>query len=109
MGIEMETARAISAEFVEKGLIDDADWLQGFILREKRRGASPRAVAEKLKFKGLAAPSIQESIKKIYPSAEEVLSLLIKKKQKGRERPQLIAYLARKGFSLPDIYNALRR
>jgi len=107
--ISVETVHRIVGDFKNSGLIDDQGWLEAFILKEQRRGISPRLLAEKLKFKGLPADLIRDALQKFYPETLEVISALIKKKQKTKDRPKLIAYLARKGFSLPNIYTALDR
>ena len=92
-------------EFKRLGYLNDGEWLKTFERQEARKGRSRKASNYKLYQKGIST--------KIEGNEEEALDLAILKKTKGEEipeenRPKLISYLIRKGFSYEKILSKLK-
>lgn len=107
---EIPEIDAIVEEFVEKGYINDDDWMRNYIRSEEGKGKGPQAIAAKLRSKGFPRHKIEELFTLLSP--DEALDVAIRKKSKGRvlegkERQKLIASLFRLGFSWDAISRKL--
>ncbi|MFN4174175.1 MAG: regulatory protein RecX [Parachlamydiaceae bacterium] len=92
-------------EFKRLGYLNDEEWLKAYERSEARKGRSKKASNFKLFQKGIHA--------KVNSCDDEALDLAILKKTKGLEiseenRPKLIAYLIRKGFSYEKVLSKLK-
>lgn len=96
---------SLISEFKRLGYLNDEEWLKAYERSEARKGRSRKASNYKLYQKGIST--------KIDGDDEEALDLAILKKTKGVEideenRPKLISYLIRKGFSYDKVLSKLK-
>ena len=100
----------IIAEYIQKGYINDDEWLQEFIRTKEAQGNSPLVIAAKLRHKGVPSTVLQAKLAGHSPAT--ALNKLIQKKTKGQtptgpDKQKLIASLMRRGFSWDAISKAL--
>jgi regulatory protein len=107
-GIPDKTARTVLDRFVEVGLIDDESLAQNFALVQHReRGLSGRAVAVKLRQRGLPDQAVESALTLIDEASERDAArrLVARKLPALRGLPpqtqmrRLIGLLARRGYS----------
>lgn len=101
----------IVAEFIEKGYLNDDEWLDNYIHSQEVRGTSPLAIAAKLRTKGVPTAILQAKLTTHSP--DTALQTLIQKKTKGHppsgpDKQKLIAFLQRRGFSWEAICRVLK-
>lgn len=109
------TAAAAVAKIKELGLTDDGAFARNYAYELiERKGASTRAAADKLREKGIAKETIAEALAPYDNSDADRAAALIEKKysyklamRSGRDAVK--AALARRGFSMRDIREALSR
>lgn len=102
-------ASLLIQEFQEKMLLDDNDWIEGFVRKEIRQKLSPRMIFAKLRLKGIPADLIQESIKNTYTKEDKLRVLrTFLEKDKLKDKRKTIAKLSRKGFHMEDILAAFK-
>ena len=107
-GVPDEAATAVLARFTEVGLIDDESFAQNMALAQHReRGLAARAVAVKLRQRGLPDSAVEAALGLIDPDSErEAARRLVARKipslrglsPETRTR-RLIGLLARRGYS----------
>ena len=117
--VPIEEADAVIARLVSAGLLDDSRYAQAFA-RSKLvgQGASSRRVAQDLARKGVAADIAKRAIAEVIAD-EEVDSRASLRKAAARKlasmgdlepivvRRRLFAYLARRGYELDEIREAM--
>jgi regulatory protein len=105
------------------GLVDDARFAYSYVLGQRARGVSRRAIVQKLKQRGVAEPIIERVLGDIDREGNEDAELRaalerVRKRRLGPHRPEAeregrflkdVAVLARAGFSLRTAYRALGR
>jgi regulatory protein len=107
-GVPGEAATAVLARFTEVGLIDDEAFAQNLALAQHReRGLAARAVAVRLRQRGLPDSAVEAALGLIDPASErDAARRLVARKMPGlrtlapeaRTR-RLIGLLARRGYS----------
>jgi regulatory protein len=117
-GIPDEAAERVLDRFVEVGLIDDAGLADGFAqAQHQERGLSGRAVAMKLRRRGVAEESVQAAVAGIDRGSEvEVARRLVERKLRSADVHQdsvaltrrLVGLLARKGYAPGLTYDVVR-
>ena len=99
---EIPEIKDITNEFIQKGYINDQEWLKDFIKSEERKGKGPRAIGAKLYTKGFPREIIEEALLNTEP-AESIQTALKKELKKGKDKPKIINALIRKGYSWDNI------
>lgn len=98
-------------QFVEKGYVNDIEWVAGFVRRSIQQKQGPKAIKMKLKAKGITTTQIDSALT-VYKSGDETkqnILKLINSRYRSRdlsdykERQKVIAALARKGYDFADI------
>jgi regulatory protein len=104
----------VIARCVRSGLVDDARFAEGRAHALRARGGSTRAIAQKLRMKGVAAPLVQEALARTDarngdddPELEAARAYARRKKLHDKEREKALASLARQGFSFHTAKRAL--
>jgi regulatory protein len=107
-GVPADAAEVVLVRFSEVGLIDDASLAQNLALAQHRdRGLAARAVAVKLRQRGLPESAVEAALGQIDPDSErEAAHRLVERKLPALQAlpPQtqtrrLIGLLARRGYS----------
>ena len=107
-GVPADAAEVVLARFSEVGLIDDASLAQNLALAQHRgRGLAARAVAVKLRQRGLPESAVEAALGLIDPDSErEAANRVVARKLPALQAlpPQtqarrLIGLLARRGYS----------
>ena len=107
-GVPDEAATAVLTRFTEVGLIDDESFAQTMALAQHReRGLAARAVAVKLRQRGLPDSAVEAALGLIDPDSEREAArrLVARKMPSVRALPaetrtrRLIGMLARRGYS----------
>jgi regulatory protein len=116
-GIPDHAARAVLDRFTEVGLIDDDALAETFALAAHReRGLSGRAVATKLRQRGIDEPVVQAAVGQIDADSERQaaralvarkLPSLVGVEPQARAR-RLVSLLARRGYSPGLAYQVVR-
>ncbi len=116
-GVPDEAAEVVLDRFTEVGLIDDAAYAQTFVqVQQRERGLAGRAVAAKLRQRGLADDIVRSAVATIDPASELASARdLVRRKLRGllrydaatRDR-RLLAMLARRGYSTGVAASAIR-
>jgi regulatory protein len=117
-GVPDQAAERVLDRFVEVGLIDDAGLADGFAqAQHQERGLSGRAVAMKLRRRGVAEESVQAAVAGIDRGSEvEVARRLVERKLRSADAQRepealarrLVGVLARKGYSPGLAYEVVR-
>ena len=117
-GIPDDAATRVLDRFAEVGLVDDAALADGMALAQHReRGLAGRAVAVKLRQRGLAEPDVQAAVAQIDADSERAAAQrLVERKlrsMRGLEPAvaarRLVGLLARKGYPSGVAYDVVRR
>jgi regulatory protein len=116
-GIPEDAARRVLDRFAEVGLVDDAALAGGFALAQHReRGLAGRAVAAKLRQRGVAEDTVQDALAGIDRDSErEMARHLVQRKLRSMSGldPQavarrLVGMLGRKGYPAGLAYDVVR-
>lgn len=116
-GVPDDAARAVLDRFTEVGLVDDASLARGFAdAAHRERGLSGRAVATKLRQRGIAEPVVQETVARIDPASERSAAFALAERKARSLRGldplvqtrRLVSLLARRGYS-PGLSYAVAR
>ena len=116
-GIPDDAARAVLDRFTEVGLIDDDALAETYALTAHReRGLSGRAVATKLRQRGIDEPTVQAAVGRIDSDSEKAAArALVQRKlpslrgvePQARAR-RLVSLLARRGYAPGLAYQVVR-
>jgi regulatory protein len=116
-GIPDDAAGRVLDRFVEVGLVDDAALADGFALAQHReRGLAGKAVAAKLRRRGIDEDAVQAALDQIdRGSEEEVARRLVERKLRSLRDVEpaiaarrLVGMLARKGYPSGLAYEVVR-
>jgi regulatory protein len=116
-GIPDDVARRVLDRFTEVGLVDDGALADGFALAQHReRGLAGRAVALKLRQRGIAEDAVQDAVAQIDRDSEQaVAQRLVQRKLRSMAglEPQvaarrLVGMLGRKGYPPGLAYDVVR-
>lgn len=112
-GFSEELAEGAVAHMKAIGFLDDGAYAEAWVQEYVRRGLSARAMAMKLREKGLSKDTVEEAIFKV-PPPDDVLDALVASKAKGQPldrnlRQKIFNFLYRRGFASADIQSALQR
>lgn len=105
----------IIEDYIQKGYLNDEEWLDSFIRIQSARNASPQSMKRRLRMKGLSIDQIEEAFDRVDLLANQqmyIKKLLetryrSKNLKDGKERQKVIAALIRKGFDFDAISQAL--
>ncbi|MFA5250422.1 MAG: RecX family transcriptional regulator [Parachlamydiales bacterium] len=95
-GFSEKTSRAVVEKGLRLGWLDDQQFLQNTIFKEKGKGYGRRAVFFKLRQLNFKEGEIQKALELFYPREEEKQNLALFKQKKGAKNP---AFWLRRGFS----------
>jgi regulatory protein len=107
-GVPAEAAHRVLARFVQVGLIDDAAVAQSFALNQHRaRALSARAVAVRLRERGIPEQLVQSAIGQIDAASEASTAVRLAQRKlrslrgadPATQRRRLYAMLLRRGYS----------
>ena len=116
-GVPDDAAERVLDRFVQVGLIDDAALADGYALAQHReRGLAGRAVAQKLRRRGVPDEALRAAIEQIDSESElDTARALVAKKRRGMsaldeqaQARRLVGMLARKGYSPGLAYRVVR-
>ena len=116
-GVPDRAAHAVLERFTEVGLVDDSALARGFAeAAHAERGLSGRAVAVKLRQRGVDEPIVQEAVSRIDPDSERAAALaLARRKMRSLagldpvvQTRRVVSLLARRGYS-PGLSYAVAR
>lgn len=102
---EVPDIEEILVDFIEKGYINDHDWLLSFIRSEESKGRGPMAISQKLRQKGYPREEIESAMPRNGSSREALDLAFAKKTRKFSDRNKIINSLLRLGFAWDDIKN----
>jgi|LakMenE18May11ns_1017448.scaffolds.fasta_scaffold9830110_2 SOS response regulatory protein OraA/RecX len=113
--ISDEIIEPLLKDLVEKGYINDREWTEGFIRSQVRKRTGIHVIKAKLQQKGIPLDQIDEALTEagVAKSQSELIKNLLETRYKSKnlnnlkQRRQVIAALARKGFSLDAIFSSL--
>lgn len=106
-GVPDDAAGAVLDRFTEVGLIDDAAVAQAYAQAQHRdRGLAGRAVATKLRRRGVAEPIVRDAVATLDPESEaEAARRLVRRRLPGMahldeaaQARRLLGLLARRGY-----------
>jgi SOS response regulatory protein OraA/RecX len=103
---EMPEIKEITDEFLQKGYLNDEEWLTRFVQEEERKGRSPRATASRLYAKGVPREVIEEALGAL-DSDKAIREAVTKHLRRGSDKKKIMAALARLGFSWEAIHKIL--
>lgn len=116
-GIPADVAQQVLGRFAEVGLVDDNALAEGFALAQHReRGLAGRAVAAKLRQRGVAEDAVHDALAHIDRDSErEVARRLVDRKLRSMAgldvqvaARRLVGLLARKGYPSGLAYEVVR-
>ncbi|MGA9856746.1 MAG: regulatory protein RecX [Solirubrobacteraceae bacterium] len=116
-GIPDEAARSVLDRFTEVGLIDDEALADTFaIAAHRERGLAGRAVATKLRQRGVAEPTVQAAVGQIDPESERSAArALVERRLRSlrgvdpsAQARRLVNLLARRGYPPGLAYQVVR-
>ena len=116
-GVPDDAAERVLDRFVQVGLIDDAALADGYALAQHReRGLAGRAVAQKLRRRGVPDDTLQAALEQIDSDSElDTARALVAKKLRGMsaldqqaQARRLVGMLARKGYSPGLAYRVVK-
>ena len=116
-GVPDDAAQKVLDRFTDVGLINDAALADGYALAQHReRGLAGRAVAQKLRKRGVPDDALRAAVDQIDGDSEaETARLLVGKKLKSMghldsqaQARRLVGMLARKGYSPGLAYRVVR-
>jgi regulatory protein len=113
--VSSTTIEKVLTECQNAGYLDDEIWLQGYVKGCLSRKLGPRAIAEKLRVKGIPVPRIKAilEVEATLPKQSEGIRRLLTTRYRSRdltqykERQKVIAALLRKGYALDLIQACL--
>ena len=107
-GVPPEVANRVYERLVNKGYVDDEKFARWWVEnRNLRKGSSLRKIAAELRAKGVAVDIAEAVLQNTERNDQDELAKIIAKKRAKYNDQQLMAYLARQGFSYDDIKTAL--
>lgn len=100
---------------IQRGYIDDQNWINSFIRSQMARRNGPKAILYKLMLKGIPKDVAEETVSHMAnsESSQTLISEIIKRKYRSldlkdyKNRNKVIGALVRKGFDFDDILLAL--
>ena len=111
--VQSHTIERVIQEFQEKGLLDDALWIQFFMQSQQKRYGM-KVILAKLYAKGLTKESLEKISEEWQHSSEEenirrILETKYRRKDLSdyKERQKAFVYLSRKGYSFETIQQVL--
>jgi regulatory protein len=116
-GIPDDAAQRVLDRFAEVGLVDDGALADGYALAQHReRGLAGRAVAAKLRQRGIADDTVREALAQIdHDSEREMARRLVERKLRSlagvephAAARRLVGMLARKGYPPGLAYDVVR-
>lgn len=116
-GVPDDAARAVLDRFTEVGLVDDTSFAENFALAQHReRGLAGRAVALKLRQRGVAEPDVQAAVGQIDAASERAAAQrLVARKlrtlsgvEPQAQARRLVSLLARRGYAPGLAYQVVR-
>ena len=116
-GVPEDAAQAVLDRFTEVGLINDGALADGYAMAQHReRGLAGRAVAQKLRRRGVPDDALRAAVDQIDDASEvETAHLLVARKLKSMghldsqaKARRLVGMLARKGYSPGLAYRVVR-
>lgn len=114
--ISPETIQKVITDFCARGYLNDQEWTRQFVASQLRKNLGPRAIAQKLSFKGIGKKEIEASLTfaGVVDHQEEGIRQLLATRYRSRdlknpkERQKVIASLARRGFQFEAILNIIK-
>lgn len=103
---EIPEIKEITQEFIQKGYLNDQEWLARFVEEEERKGRSPLAAAARLRSKGVPREVIEEAVGAL-DSDKAIREAAAKHLRRGSDKKKTMAALARLGFSWDAIHRIL--
>lgn len=106
--VSEQTISHLLQQYREFGYINDPEWIQQFIKKQRIRGYGPQAIQSKLRQKGVSLAQIPQG-----DPIQQIQKILSAPKFQARnlslpkEKQRTIAFLIRRGFSFSDILAAL--
>jgi regulatory protein len=103
-------------ELVELRFLNDEEWTASFVRIQSSRKMGPRAIAQKLFYKGVKGKELEKALENSWGMDDQkslIMELLQKKYAKRnledyKERQKVVAALVRKGFEFPAIQECIR-
>lgn len=113
--VRESTIEKVLLECVERGYVDDQDWMTRFIKHQVNRKAGPLLIAAKLRSKGITEEEISKAFRENQPmlsGSSQIVSLIQRRYSKEdladfRTRRKVFAALMRKGFHPQEILETL--
>jgi len=114
--VSEETTERLIQEFIQLGYLNDAEWTKSFVRQQSAKKMGPRAIAQKLAFKGLPKEEVEAALgvaKNPSQQKESIVKLLSTRyRQRNltdyKERQKVAASLMRRGFDFSIILDCLR-
>ncbi|MDB5165691.1 MAG: hypothetical protein JWM00_581 [Candidatus Saccharibacteria bacterium] len=108
-GVSQELTQRVFDRLTEKGYIDDEKFTRYWVEnRSLTKGASKRKLTSELRSKGVEQSIIEKFLAESERSDDdEIMKIIIKKRNRYPDEQKLMQYLARQGFSYDDIKAAL--
>lgn len=107
-GIEKEAAEAAINKLESYGYLGDEEYAQSYVREAYSSGKSRRAAEYGLREKGIGSALIAEAMKEYtYEMEKEITKKLIETMRKSKDRRQISAALARRGFDFGIISSLL--
>lgn len=116
-GVPGEAAERVLDRFAELRLVDDGALADGYALAQHReRGLARRAVAVKLRQRGIQDETVSPAVEQIDPASEAAAARqLVERRRRslagldpGVQARRLVGLLARKGYSSELAYRVVR-
>lgn len=116
-GVPDDAARTVLDRFTEVGLIDDAALAESFAAAAPgERGLSRRAIAGKLRQRGVDEQTVDQAVERIDPASELATARALVQRRvralRGLDRDvqvrRLVSLLARRGYSPSLAYRVVR-
>lgn len=103
------TVEGLIQELCSSGIINDQDWVSGFIRRQSERKVGPKAIAQKLMGKGVHV-EIDSDVEKQKEMVVQLLATRYSRRNLSdfRERQKVIASLLRRGFEWEVVLSCLK-
>lgn len=108
-GVDEKIAIAVCAEYLQKGYLNDAQYIEDKIVHNFAKGWGPRAIYQKLLDIQCPKELIEKNIERFLPEKmqKEKIIELIEKKCAKKSKQQIVDYLLRKGFISNVIFEVL--
>lgn len=113
--ISSSTIQQVIQELVELEFLNDEEWSASFARTQKARKMGPRAIAQKLAFKGIKGEVLEQVLEESRDPEEQkqLVFELLKTRYARRnlsdykEKQKVVASLVRRGFDLSIIFSCL--